>query len=62
MLVTNTVACLLRMEQNGRLPVTLQNPFVGIGTELAPDGKSLSLAGATAVTFKLRSHVNCSCG
>jgi hypothetical protein len=34
------------------------NPFCGIGTELAPDGKSLSLAGATAVTFKLRSHVN----
>jgi hypothetical protein len=34
------------------------SPFVGIGTELVPDGKYLDLTGATAVTFKLRSRVN----
>jgi hypothetical protein len=33
-------------------------PFVGIGTELAPDGKFIDLTGATEITFKLRSHVN----
>jgi hypothetical protein len=33
-------------------------PFVGIGTELAPDGEYLDLTGATAITFRLRSHVN----
>jgi hypothetical protein len=33
-------------------------PFVGIGTKLAPDKKYLNLTGATAVTFRCRSHVN----
>jgi hypothetical protein len=33
-------------------------PFVGIGTELAPDGEYIDLTGATAITFRLRSHVN----
>jgi len=33
-------------------------PFVGIGTQLAPDKKFIDLTGAAAVTFKLRSHVN----
>jgi hypothetical protein len=34
------------------------SPFVGVGAELVPDGKTLDLTGATAVTFRLRSHVN----
>jgi hypothetical protein len=34
------------------------SPFVGIGTELVPDGKTIDLTGATSVTFRLRSHVN----
>jgi hypothetical protein len=33
-------------------------PFVGMSSALAPDGNSIDLTGATAVTFKLRSHVN----
>jgi hypothetical protein len=32
--------------------------FVGMGTMFAPDGKFLDLTGATAITFKCRSHVN----
>lgn len=32
-------------------------PFVGIGTMLAPDGKSIDLAGATKIKFKLKSRV-----
>ncbi len=33
-------------------------PFVGIGTMFAPDKKFLNLTGATAITFKVRAHVN----
>lgn len=32
------------------------HPFVGIGTQLAPDGRTCDLTGATAVKFKIRSH------
>jgi hypothetical protein len=33
-------------------------PFVGIGTMLVPDGKSIDLTGATKIKFKLKSRVN----
>jgi hypothetical protein len=33
-------------------------PFVGIGTMLAPDGKSIDLTGTTKIKFKLKSRVN----
>jgi hypothetical protein len=33
-------------------------PFIGIGTELVPNGDSLDLTGATSVAFRIRSHVN----
>jgi hypothetical protein len=33
-------------------------PYVGISTKLAPEGSSIDLTGATAITFRLRSHVN----
>jgi hypothetical protein len=36
-------------------------PYVGIGTMLAPDGKSIDLTGATKVKFKLKSRVNKLC-
>ena len=32
--------------------------YVGVGTQLAPDKKFINLTGATAVSFKLRAHVN----
>ncbi len=34
------------------------DPFVGIGTMLAPDNEALDLTGATAIRFKCRAHVN----